>query len=486
LTAIELPQVRPAVRVPPLPRATRRAWERTYVAAAVLTDALAATIAGAAALAFSIATYGGPVTPYVVESMLLPLAWVAAIAAAGGYDRQFLGNGPDEFRRVALGALGLFAFIGFLSWALEANVARGYVVVALPTAGVLTWLNRYALRKWVHGRRRHGDFVHRTIVVGPAPGIADLSTSLAAGKHHGYQLLGACVTAPTEVDAAGGLPVVGSIDTIAEVVARLDVDTVAVVSSPEMSGEALRRLSWDLEPTGANLVVAPGLIEVAGARMAVRPVEGLPLLHVEHPRFSGLRRLIKSVYDPVAAGAALLLLSPILLGIALIIKMDSPGPALFRQARVGQLGREFTILKFRTMSADADQRKHEIAHLNDGSSHLFKARNDPRVTRVGGFLRRTSLDELPQLLNVLVGDMSLVGPRPHLQEEVALFGEEFSRRLFVKPGLTGLWQISGRSDLSFEESVRLDLRYVENWTLTWDLFIMWKTLSVMVKRTGAY
>jgi exopolysaccharide biosynthesis polyprenyl glycosylphosphotransferase len=484
--ATEVAQAPPAIRIPQLPRATRRAWERTYVTAAVVTDGMAASIAAGLAFAFSMASYGGPAAPYLLESMALPLAWVTAIAIAGGYDRQMLGNGPDEFRRVALGAFGLIAFVGFASWATEANIARGYVVVALPTASLLTWLGRYTLRKWVHVRRRHGEFVHRTIVVGPAHGVADLATSLAAGKHHGYHLLGSCVTSASESDEGSGLPVVGTIDTIAQVVMALDADTVAVVSTPEISGEALRRLSWDLEPTGANLVVAPGLIEVAGPRMAVRPVDGLPLLHVEHPRFSGLRRLIKSVYDPVAAGAALVLLSPILLGIAIAIRLDSPGPAFFRQTRIGQLGREFTIVKFRTMVADADQRKHEIAHLNDGSDHLFKARNDPRVTSVGGFLRRTSLDELPQLLNVLAGHMSLVGPRPHLPEEVALFGEEFSRRLFVKPGLTGLWQISGRSDLSFEESVRLDLRYVENWTLTWDLYIMWKTLSVMVKRTGAY
>jgi exopolysaccharide biosynthesis polyprenyl glycosylphosphotransferase len=261
---------------------------------------------------------------------------------------------------------------------------------------------------------------------------------------------------------------------------------VAVLACPQLDGTALRRLAWELEPTGADLIVAPTLVDVAGPRLSIRPVEGLPLLHVDHPTFTGLRRLLKVGFDRCLAGLALLLLSPLLAVIAVAVKLDSPGPVLFRQLRVGRLGQEFTILKFRSMVADAERRMDEVVQLNQGDGPLFKAHADPRVTRVGAFLRRTSLDELPQLVNVLLGQMSLVGPRPHLAAEVALFGSDMTRRMLVKPGLTGLWQVSGRSDLTWDESVRVDLRYVENWSFMLDVAILWKTLFVVLRRSGAY
>lgn len=485
--AVRTVRTSPNIEVPPLPQRSSRSWERGYVAGVFAVDAVAAVLGGLVAYAVTQAVHGDASAAYVAASALLPLAWMAAVAIAGGYDRRFLGNGPSEFQSVAIGAFGVAATIGFVSWVTAAQISRGFVLVALPTTLLITLLARYGLRKWVHRRRNQGEFVHRTVVVGPTSGARDLAQRLQASPHHGYQVLGACTPNPgDEEHERSDLPVLGTFDRIVDVVRVLQADTVAVVSSPEMSGESLRRLSWDLEQTGATLVVAPALVEVAGPRMSVRPVDGLPLLHLEHPRFSGLRRILKNVYDPVVAAAALIALSPLLLVVALAVRLDSSGPALYKQTRVGRLGKEFTIVKFRTMFTDAEQRKHEIAHLNQGAGPLFKARSDPRVTRVGAFLRRTSLDELPQLINVVLGEMSLVGPRPHLPEEVTLFGTDFCRRLFVKPGLTGLWQISGRSDLTWEESVRLDLRYVENWTLTWDLYIIWKTISVVARRSGAY
>jgi exopolysaccharide biosynthesis polyprenyl glycosylphosphotransferase len=261
---------------------------------------------------------------------------------------------------------------------------------------------------------------------------------------------------------------------------------VAVLACPQLDGPALRRLAWDLEPSGADLIVAPTLVDVAGPRLSIRPVEGLPLLHVDQPTFTGLRRLLKAGFDRCLAGLALVALSPLLAVIALAVKVNSPGPVLFRQVRVGRLGQEFTILKFRSMVADAERRMDEVVQLNQGDGPLFKAHADPRITRVGAFLRRTSLDELPQLVNVMLGQMSLVGPRPHLAAEVALFGSDMTRRMLVKPGLTGLWQVSGRSDLTWDESVRVDLRYVENWSFMLDLAILWKTLFVVLRRSGAY
>lgn len=473
------------VRVPPLPVVAPRSWERAYVRSLVVVDAIAAAIAGAAGFAFAMSRTELALGISVIEFILTPLLWIAAIGLAGGYDSRFLGAGPEEYRRVALGAFGLIAAVGVATWATNAEPARDFVLVALPTAAVLTPLARRAMRRRVHRRRERGDLLHRTVIVGRAASVDELASYLS-DLRHGFKVLGACTPDGQGTPGPTSVPVLGNLSSVVDVVKRLEADTVAVVSSAFADGEALRRLSWDLEPTGATLVVAPSLMEVAGPRLSVRPVNGLPLLHVEHPQFTGIRRLLKGMYDPLVASLALIVLSPVMLAIAIAIKMDSRGPVLFRQVRIGEMGREFTIFKFRTMVVNAEELKSSIAHLNEGAGPLFKARHDPRITRIGSWLRRTSLDELPQLINVVLGQMSLVGPRPHLPGELALFGEDSCRRLFVKPGLTGLWQISGRSDLSFEESVRLDLRYVENWTLTLDLYLMWRTLRVMVTKAGAY
>jgi exopolysaccharide biosynthesis polyprenyl glycosylphosphotransferase len=254
-----------------------------------------------------------------------------------------------------------------------------------------------------------------------------------------------------------------------------------------MSGVGLRDLAWELEKTGTDLCVAPALLDVAGPRTTIRPVAGLPLLHVDHPEFGGLPRLIKAAFDRIVAFTALLICSPLFLAIAMAIWLGDSGPAFFRQTRVGRDGRAFTVYKFRTMVRDAEQRKHQlVAHNDFAGGVLFKMRRDPRVTRVGAWLRRYSVDELPQLINVLKGDMSLVGPRPALPQEAALYGDHVRRRLAVKPGITGLWQVNGRSDLAWDEAVRLDLRYVENWSFMLDLQILWKTWSAVLHGSGAY
>jgi len=279
---------------------------------------------------------------------------------------------------------------------------------------------------------------------------------------------------------------VGCLDDVVSLAATLGADTIAVTSASETAAQYLRQLSWQLEGSGIELLVAPGLIEVAGPRLHIRPFEGLPLLSVEQPRFEGWQRMVKVGVDRFVAAMALLTLAPVLLGIAVAVRMSSPGPVLYRQERVGVNGRTFTMLKFRSMVVDADRKLDELRAANISDGLLFKLRDDPRVTPVGRWLRRLSLDELPQLFNVLGGTMSLVGPRPPLPGEVARYDSSVSRRLLVKPGLTGLWQISGRSDLPWEEAVRLDLRYVENWSLATDLLIIWKTGRAVLSRSGAY
>jgi exopolysaccharide biosynthesis polyprenyl glycosylphosphotransferase len=328
--------------------------------------------------------------------------------------------------------------------------------------------------------------MQKVVAVGYSPMIVDLAAMLRRETHHGLAVVAACVADPDPPNEIGSIPVVGGIDRVIHAVDRFEADTVAVLACPEMSGMRLRELAWGLETSGTELCVASALLDVAGPRTTIRPVAGLPLLHLDHPEFTGIRRLIKSVFDR-AFGFILLLTSiPLLVLVAAIIKLRDGGPVIFRQKRVGKGGQLFVVYKFRTMVIDAETRKAQLAALNESDGALFKIHEDPRVTPVGAWLRRFSLDELPQLVNVVRGDMSLVGPRPALPEEAALYGEHVRRRLMVKPGITGLWQVNGRADLSWDESVRLDLRYVENWSLMLDLQILWKTWSTIVGGEGAY
>ena len=470
-------------------RASRRKWERGYVAGVISTDASAGLVA-------ALTAYGGVGNllaamhnvSNVAFTFAMPVLWLAAMVASRAYEPRFLSVGSEEFRRVLIAAVAVIATVGTFSWATKAQIARGYVVIALPLATLLTLLGRYAARKIVHRRRRRGEYMSDVLLVGHGRSAAELVRQMRRDAHHGMRIVGACVPDGAESPELGGIgvPVYGSFDEIEEAVVATSADAVAVLACPELDGPALRRLSWSLAGSGTDLLVAPALMDVTGPRIAIRPVCGLPLLHVDEPQLSGGRRFAKACVDRVAAALALVVLLPALLSVGLAVRLTSPGPAIFRQTRVGRQGREFTIFKFRTMRRDAESLRASLAAANvHTSGHLFKVAHDPRVTRLGRWLRRTSLDELPQLVNVLLGSMSLVGPRPLPAADFPYDGDA-RRRLFVKPGLTGLWQISGRSDLDWEESVRLDLRYVENWSLAVDALIVWKTLFTVLKRSGAY
>ncbi len=470
----------------------RRAWRSVYVRRTALADACCAALAG---LTGYLVRFGpepaGPVYahPPFWLAVLLPVIWVAAMLISRSYEQRFLWIGPEEFRRVFAAAVLLLATVGTVSWAFKLEVARGFVVLALPLAALLTLVQRYARRQRLHRQRRHGRFLQTTVLVGHRNGVESLRDQMAREAYHGYRLIGVCLPpGPGDeiADAFNGLPVLGGLDEVADVVIRYQVDTVAVLPCPELDGAALRRLGWELEKTDAELLLAPAITEIVGPRVRIRPVSGLPLLHMERPELRGVRRLTKELVDHTAAVAGLVLFGPVLLGIAAAIKLTSRGPVFFRQERVGRDGRPFRMLKFRTMIDGADRMVSAFEASSDGNGVLFKKRNDPRVTRIGRVLRRYSLDEVPQLINVLKGDMSLVGPRPPLQSEVERYGFVMRRRFLVKPGLTGLWQVSGRSDLSWDDSVRIDVRYVENWSLTFDLMILWKTLGAVLRGVGAY
>jgi exopolysaccharide biosynthesis polyprenyl glycosylphosphotransferase len=461
-------------------------WTGHYLRRVITADVLCGLGAGLLALQLRFDQTSGPPLPYLVLSIGLPLIWLAFVGLAGGYDSRFIGVGPDEFRRVLNAGVSLTAAVAILSYATKSEIARGYVVIALPCLTVFDLTARFLLRKRLHRQRTKGDCMRRVVAVGHARVAADLATELRRETYHGLSVVAACVTDPDAGGEVDGIPYIGGLRNVTEVVARYKADTVAVLACPEMSGVRLRELAWELEKTGTDLCVAPALLDVAGPRTTIRPVAGLPLLHVDHPEFTGAKQVIKDAFDKLVGLTALAILAPIFVAVAMAIRFNDGGPAFFRQTRVGKDGRGFTVYKFRTMVMDAEDRKTQLAVSNESDGVLFKMRKDPRITSVGGWLRRYSLDELPQLINVVRGDMSLVGPRPALPDEAARYGDYVRRRLVVKPGMTGLWQVNGRSDLSWEESVRLDLRYVENWSLVLDLQIIWKTASAVITGSGAY
>jgi exopolysaccharide biosynthesis polyprenyl glycosylphosphotransferase len=428
--------------------------------------------------------------PYLSVGLCLGLLWVFVLHWNKCYDDRVLGYGSEEYRRVVSASLKLAGVVAILAYLIDNAVARGFLGITFMLGMVLLPAGRWLVRKPLYRRRHRGDgWTRRVLVVGDAPTVVHLANQLRRDRHVGYHVVGACIPdTPMESrpQQVGGVPVVGSFNRVLEAATALGADTVAVTGSVELSGLRLRRLGWQMEGTGIDLVVAPALTDVAGPRIHTQPVAGLPLIHVSSPEFRGTRKWVKGAFDRIVAGAALVVLAPVFLVIALLIKRGSPGPAIFRQQRVGLGGSEFSLFKFRSMVPDAEAKLADLTVHNEGQGLLFKVRQDPRVTEIGRFLRRYSLDELPQLVNVLRGEMSLVGPRPPLPAEVAQYNQDVARRLLVKPGLTGLWQVSGRSDLSWEESVRLDLYYVENWTLAADLSILWRTVGAVLGRRGAY
>ncbi len=459
-------------------------WTRDYLRKAAFAD-LGCAVVGVFMAAQ--VRFGNNVTPtYLALSLALPVLWIAALWLAGAYDVRFIGTGSDEFRKVLNAGVSLTATVAIFSYAINLQLSRGYLVIALPSVTLFDLVARYAIRKRLHRQRASGKCMQNVVAVGHELAVADLVTELGRDRYHGLTVVGACVVRPGECDEVASVPVYGGLDDVTAAVKAFDADTVAVLACPEMSGIKLRSLAWELEKTGTDLCVSPALLDVAGPRTTIRPTAGLTLLHVDHPQLSGSRLVLKGLFDRSVAAAALIMLAPVMAVLVVAIWLSDGGPALFTQVRVGKDGHSFKIYKFRTMVVDAEQRQAQLLASNDSDGVLFKLRKDPRVTAVGAHLRRWSIDELPQLFNVLRGNMSLVGPRPAVPDEVAKYAEHVHRRLVVKPGLTGLWQVNGRSDLAWDESVRLDLRYVENWSFALDLHILWKTISALLRRAGAY
>ena len=417
---------------------------------------------------------------YWAFSALLIVVWMLALAFADSRSDRVIGVGAAEYTRIVRASFGVFGAIAILGFLLRIDVARGYLLISLPLGVFLLLLTRWLWRQWLVAQRQVGRYTAKVLLVGSRQSVAQTARELQRTPSAGYRVVGACVPSGKIADTIEGtdIAIMGSVDRVERALAITGADTVAVTSTDDLPANKVKQISWSLEAGRQHLVLAPSITDIAGPRVHTRPVAGLPLIHVETPRFSSGQRFTKRTVDLLLSSVGVLAISPLLLVLAVIVKLSSQGPVLFRQKRIGYHGSEFEMLKFRSMVTNAEELLADLKaqqQQDAGNEVLFKMTNDPRVTRVGRFMRRYSLDELPQLLNVLRGSMSLVGPRPPLPSEVEQYADHVHRRFLAKPGITGLWQVSGRSALSWEDSVRLDLSYVENWSLVGDLVILLKT-----------
>jgi len=428
---------------------------------------------------------------YWVISVVLVLGWLATIHVSGTRDPRVLGTGSREYQLVFNATFAWFGIVAILATLFKIDIARGYLIIAFPLGVVVLLLSRKLWRMWLTTHRQlTGQYSARVMVIGSAPAVANMVRQLRKNPDAGYHVVGVCIPEgselPPDIDPTGLY--FGSLNTPVDDLRHAGGNTIAVAGGDKLRTSAIRQISWQLASGIEHLIVSPNLIDIAGPRIHTRPVAGLSLIHVETPRYAGTRRFLKESLDSIGALLCIVVFSPVLLVAAIAVRTTSPGPVLFRQERVGLDGKPFRMLKFRSMVIDAEAQLVDLkaTQRDAGNTVMFKLSMDPRVTPVGKWLRRFSIDELPQFFNVLKRDMSLVGPRPPLPSEVANYAQDVHRRFLVRPGITGLWQVSGRSNLDWEESVRLDLYYVENWSMLGDLQILWRTARAVLARDGAF
>ncbi len=468
-------------------------WDRAHAWLLVAIDVGAVSAGTLVAISMglvSVRQAAGPVDDIALDRVLVDLSvvlgWPLVLAASQAYERRSVGFGSEEYRSVVLAAARLLSVLAIAAFAFRVPVRADFVLTALGVATMGSLVGRRIARKSLHRRRAEGRDTRQVLAVGSPASVAALVDGLGRVAYSGLRVVAAVVPEGSDLRAVpDGIPVVGHPRDLGTAMQEIDVDAVAIADSSTLDGPAVRRFAWSLEGRNIDLLVVPTITDVVGPRVVVRPIGTIPLLFVDEPELSGPNRVAKALFDRLGAGLALLVAGPLVLVLAVAVKVTSDGAAFFRQERVGLGGRRFRMWKLRTMRTDADEHKADLADAL-GQPRLFKMPDDPRVTRVGRILRRWSLDELPQLWNVLKGEMSLVGPRPGLPDEVASYEEEVTRRLLVKPGITGMWQVSGRSDLPWEESVRLDLSYVDNWSLALDLQILFRTAVAVIRGEGAY
>lgn len=478
----------------------RARWQRRYATYLRTADCLVVCVAVAFAqyVRFGLPPLvPGPENLYPTAcSVLTIVIWLTLLAGFHARNSRVIGRGFEEYRRAIEASIWTFGAIAMTEYIFHLEVARGYLAVALPVGILGLVLTRWLARQYVGRRRADGSYQTTVLAVGNSEEVASLAGELTRRPQDGFRVVGACVPGvrtlfPQHLTVRDeAIPLVSSpgcdLDALEALIRRFDADTVAIVGTEHLGIQQLRKLIWKLETMGVELLVSPGVTDVAGSRLTVLPVAGLPLLHIEKPQYQGAERFQKRAFDLCFAAAALTVTLPILLLAAIAIKTTSKGPVFYCSERIGLGGKTFRMMKLRTMVQDADKKLVNLLESNECDGQLFKIKNDPRVTPVGRILRRFSIDELPQFINVLRREMSVVGPRPLFWLQTEDEDSDSLRRLLVKPGITGLWQISGRSDLSWDDAVRLDLSYVDNWSMASDLMIIAKTLRAVFRHSGAY
>ena len=474
----------------------RSKWERRYTTNLLITDTV--VVCGAVVLGQYV-RFGNSSTPpsytshYVAAySALLVVIWLFTLAGFRSRSPRYIGGGIEEYRRVVTASFWTFGAIALAELLVKLEISRGYLAVALP-AGILGLvLSRSMWRRHLARGRAQGRYQTAVLAIGESAAVQNLVNELTDNPTNGYQVVGVGITGygPPRgehlVVNGREIPIIGGETQALQEIRTCGADTVAIAGTEHFGFQGIRRLIWELEAMDVELVVSPCVMDVALSRLVMRPNAGLPLLHIEKPQYHGAKRFQKRAFDFCFASAALIATLPICAIAAIAIKLTSRGPVFYSAERIGIDGRPFSMLKFRTMVQDADKQLDSLLGNNESDGLLFKIRDDPRITSIGRILRRFSIDELPQFINVLRQEMSVVGPRPPLRREVESYDLDVQRRLLVKPGVTGLWQVSGRSDLSWEKGVRLDLSYVDNWSMVGDILIIAKTVRAVFQRKGAY
>lgn len=477
----------------------RPQWRASLARRIFVTDGLVLALALATAMVVkfgfetSAAVAGGVTLSYQLLGIIIALVWLVALQAFGTRDSRVIVDGALEYRRIIRTTVIVFGSVAIVSLLFKIDISRGYLAVAFPLGLVGLVVGRKGWRVWLRHRRVEGRYVINVLVVGGIRSAQGITGWLDMHSGAGMKVTGVWVPdrdglSDEWLEVSGSfVPVMGTARSLAAALEVADAEMVIVTDSEHLGHDGLKNLMWELEGAGVDLMISPNVVDVARSRLQLATVASMPFLHVEEPKYAEASTWPKVFFDRVVAFGLVVAFGPVLLATALAVKLSSPGPVFYRQERIGRDGRPFRMTKFRSMRVDADEQLYALLEgQGKNPAPLAKVQDDPRVTRVGKFIRRYSLDELPQLFNVLAGDMSLVGPRPQRQFEVEAYDETAHRRLRVRPGMTGLWQVSGRSDLDWEDAIRLDTYYVENWSMTGDLLILWKTIRAVLGSSGAY
>ena len=483
----------------------RPLWRYIYVAALVAVDVLVMLLSLVICFAFNPGAYDTVTRAMPIWAFLLAYCVIGllCLAFAGAYHRHVMAEGYELYTKLINAAIFTIVLASCVAFMLNLQLPRTALIIAPLVGLVCELVARWMMRCLLHHHRRRGECKYTTVIVGSSEGINRTLRLMRRNSALGYMPVAVCPIAPDPrmddayvvtnfvadpgIEGADKLRVLSFGSRFARTIERMGVQEVYIADVLSRDSKLLHAMSLAIESLGIELAISVSLADVGGHRLHLRNSAEQQVLIASLPQYRTTTYVIKRIIDIVLSAVALIVSSPIMLGVAIAIKLDDGGPVLFKQTRVGIHGKPFTMYKFRSMVTNAEEIKAKLAAESGQTDRfIFKLKDDPRITKVGKFIRKTSLDEFPQFFNVFKGDMSLVGPRPALPDEVARYGSLYSTRLLVKPGITGPWQVSGRSDLSQEQSEFLDVSYIENWSITGDLAILAKTVMVVFRGTGSY